>query len=63
MLKSIDQRPVSFSTNFDSHYTYKSNLGGFLSLIYFIFLVTIFIFKSIDLIQRNHVFFTTKTIK
>ena len=63
MLKGIDQRPASFSLNFDSHYDYKTNLGGLLSLIYFILLTLIFIFKSIDLFQRNHVYFTTKTLK
>lgn len=63
MVKGLDQRPSPFCINFNSAYTYRSYIGGVLSLIYFVTLLSIFSFKTVDLVSRKHVSFTTKTIK
>jgi hypothetical protein len=47
-LSSLDSQPVQFSLNFNSYNSYKSQLGGFISLTYILIGVLIFTLKSYE---------------
>lgn len=62
-LRRFDKRPATFSPNFNSHYSYRSRQGGFISLTCKLIFIIFLILKSIDLIGRKNVTYNMKIIK
>ena len=62
-LKNLDKHPSSFSLNFSSTYSYRSLVGGLISLCYIIIGLTIFSTKTIDLFNKINISYNTRVVK
>ncbi len=59
LLKTVDYFGLSFKLNFNNETKYKSNFGGFLTVIISILSISLFVSISLDLINRNQPNVTT----
>ena len=63
MIKNMDKKPAKIDLNIESVSSYKTKTGGFLSLVFILAGIAIFVIKVIASIQGLDLYYSMQIVK